>query len=72
MTVGQACIKLNSRQRDVVRLVLEGYSNKKIANTLNLSYGTVKNYMFNLMRLLSVNSRLEMAIKFREQGLAFE
>ncbi len=55
--------KLSARQKDVLELVLAGYSNKKIANTLKLSYGTVKNYMFNLMRLLNVNSRLELAVK---------
>ncbi len=59
-------LKLTTRQRDIVDLVLAGYSNKKIAQALNLSYGTVKNYMFDLMRLLAVNSRLEMATKIRE------
>jgi two-component system nitrate/nitrite response regulator NarL len=57
------CLKLTSRQRDVLDLVVAGYSNKKIAGTLELSYGTVKNYMFDLMRLLNVNSRLELAAK---------
>jgi DNA-binding NarL/FixJ family response regulator len=62
-------IRLTSRQRDVAKLVLAGYSNKKISYTLNLSYGTIKNYMFSLMRLLSVNSRLEMVLRIQEQGL---
>jgi two-component system nitrate/nitrite response regulator NarL len=62
-------IRLTSRQRDVAKLVLAGYSNKKISYTLNLSYGTIKNYMFGLMRLLSVNSRLEMVLRIQEQGL---
>lgn len=61
-------IKLTERQRDVLDLVLAGYSNKKIADTLNISYGTAKNYMFDLMRLVSTNSRLELAIKIRESN----
>lgn len=57
---------LTNRQRDLVDLLLIGCSNKVIASTLNLSYGTVKNYMFDLMRLLSVRSRLELVAKIRE------
>lgn len=60
--------KLTARQQEIVSLVLAGYSNKRIASALNLSYGTVKNYMFNLMKQLSVNSRLELAVKVRTSG----
>jgi DNA-binding NarL/FixJ family response regulator len=49
-----------------VDLLVTGYSNKEIARTLNLSYGTVKNYMFDLMRLLNARSRLELVAKIRE------
>ncbi len=59
-------VRLTARQRDLIRLIFAGYSNKKIAAALGLSYGTVKNYMFDLMRLLSVNSRLELTVKLRE------
>ncbi len=61
-------IKFTPRQRDIVDLLLIGYSNKKIACTLNLSSGTVKNYIFDLMRMTSVNSRLEMAMKIKDSG----
>lgn len=54
------------RQNDLADLLLRGHSNKEMAHYLNLSYGTVKNYMFALMRLTSVRSRLELAIKLRE------
>lgn len=56
------------RQKDVIDLLLAGYSNKKIANALNLSQGTVKNYMFDLMRIVQVSSRLELAIRLRSMG----
>ena len=55
---------LSERQRDVLTLVVKGYSNKKIAKSLGLTQGTIKNYMHILMRSLAVNSRLEMAVKF--------
>ncbi|HVK94113.1 MAG TPA: response regulator transcription factor [Noviherbaspirillum sp.] len=61
-------VKLTERQRDIIDLVLAGYSNKKIADTLNISCGTVKNYMFDLMRLFSVQSRLELAIKIQSSN----
>jgi two-component system nitrate/nitrite response regulator NarL len=56
-------VRLTARQKDIVQLVMAGYSNKRIANSLNLSYGTVKNYMFDLMRKFGVTSRLELAIR---------
>jgi two-component system nitrate/nitrite response regulator NarL len=65
-------IRLTGRQKDIVQLVMEGYSNKRIANALNLSYGTVKNYMFDLMRILGVKSRLELAIKCQENAHALQ
>jgi DNA-binding NarL/FixJ family response regulator len=56
-------VRLTSRQKDLVKLVLRGYSNKKIANTLGLTSGTVKNYLFSIMRLYCVSSRGEMIAK---------
>lgn len=62
-------ICLSPRQQTIVDLVLAGCSNKEIANRLNISYGTTKNYMFDLMRIFSVRSRLELANKiFMDQG----
>jgi DNA-binding NarL/FixJ family response regulator len=63
-----APLRFTPRQRDIVDLLLIGYSNKQIACTLNLSSGTVKNYIFDLMRMISVSSRLEMALKIRDSG----
>ncbi|NRR33504.1 response regulator transcription factor [Oxalobacteraceae bacterium] len=59
---------LTPRQSELAHMVLAGYSNKKIAQELDLSYGTVKNYMVELMRLLEVRSRLEMAMRLRQSG----
>ena len=59
------CLNITKRQKDIILLLLQGYSNKEIAYSLNLSYGTVKNYMFNLMQKMCVKSRLELAMKLR-------
>lgn len=63
-----APLRFTPRQRDILDLLLIGYSNKQIASALNLSCGTVKNYMFELMRITAVSSRLEMAMKIRDSG----
>jgi DNA-binding CsgD family transcriptional regulator len=49
--------KLNKREQDLVRLLLEDKSNKEIAQTLGLSIDTIKGYMKLLMRKLGVTSR---------------
>lgn len=66
---GRDAVRLTARQKDVVQLVMEGHSNKRIANALNLSYGTVKNYMFDLMRIFAVTSRLELAMRCKEDSI---
>lgn len=62
-------IRLTNRQRQIASLVAAGYSNKRIASTLSLSYGTVKNYMFDLMRLADVNSRIELLVKIQTEKI---
>lgn len=49
--------KLNNREQDMVRLILEDKSNKEIAYLLGLSLNTVKGYMKLLMRKVGVASR---------------
>ncbi|WP_426210234.1 response regulator transcription factor [Massilia sp. TWP1-3-3] len=65
---GEDGIRITPRQKDILDLVFAGYSNKQIASALQLTCGTVKNYMFDLMRLLNVSSRLELGAKLRRNG----
>jgi len=60
--------RLTNRERDVLDLVLSGYSNKKIADELGLSYGTVKNRIHDLLKEFSMNTRLELATSARSSG----
>ena len=53
-------VNLSPRERDVVNLVGQGYTNKYIACTLHISEGTVKKILYNSYRKLSVTSRVEM------------
>lgn len=52
---------LTEREQQTLELITRGMSNKLIARELGISDGTVKVYVKNLLRKLSVNSRLELA-----------
>lgn len=51
---------LTPRERDVVRLVADGFGNREVAEQLGLSAHTVKNYLFNVFDKLGVSSRAEL------------
>lgn len=54
---------LTTRERDVLRLAEEGMSNKDIGNRLNLSPGTVRNYLSEAASKLHASNRIE-AVRF--------
>lgn len=51
---------ISRRERDVVQSVVEGLSNREIAQRLELSEHTVKNYIFRIFDKLGVSSRVEL------------
>lgn len=52
---------LTSRERDVLILIAEGFSNQEIAEKLIIECGTVKNHVHNILKKLKVNNRHEAA-----------
>ena len=52
---------LTPRMQEIRALLQQGLSNKRIAQQLNISEGTVKNYMTEIFRLLSVSNRTQAA-----------
>ena len=50
---------LSERERDALRLAEEGLSNKDIARRLNLSPGTVRNYLSEAAAKLGASGRIE-------------
>lgn len=59
---------LTDRERDVLRLADEGRSNKEIARQLDLSPGTVRNYLSEASAKLFAASRIEAGRIAREKG----
>ncbi|UFW45925.1 MULTISPECIES: LuxR C-terminal-related transcriptional regulator [Bradyrhizobium] len=52
---------LTHRERQIVRLVSEGMSNKEIARALKVSPGTVKVHLYNIFQKLEVTNRTVLA-----------
>lgn len=60
---------LTEREKEVLQLLTKGMSNRSIAQTLNLTEGTIKIYVSNILKKLKVSGRTEAAIKAVELGL---
>ena len=53
--------KLTPREREITLLAAEGYTNRYIAEQLNISEGTVKKNLYNSYKKLRINSRFDAA-----------
>ncbi|TCS74093.1 LuxR family two component transcriptional regulator [Sulfuritortus calidifontis] len=61
--------RLTERQREVLRLLAGGRTNKQICRELNLSEGTVKVHLNAVYRVLGVANRIEAALLARRLNL---
>jgi DNA-binding NarL/FixJ family response regulator len=59
---------LTTREREVLHLICAGYSNKEIADLLDLAEGTVKNHVSNLLLKLDARDRTRAALKALQGG----
>ncbi|WP_067651233.1 LuxR family transcriptional regulator [Nocardia harenae] len=53
---------LTERERDVLRLIVDGLSNREVGSRLFLSPDTVKEYVSRILAKLEVTSRIEAAV----------
>lgn len=60
--------QLTLRETEILRLMTGGYSNREIASALQLSEGTVKNHVSNILGKLGVRDRTRAVLKAIEKG----
>ncbi|WP_111638299.1 response regulator transcription factor [Marinomonas shanghaiensis] len=53
-------MQLTNREQEVLRVLAEGKSNKKIASELNISHFTVRDHVSSLLRKKQVSSRQQL------------
>lgn len=54
---------LSAREKEVVTWLIEGLTNREIAQKLSISQHTVKNYIFKIFEKLGVSNRVELAFQ---------
>ena len=70
MPANDALAELTQREREIVRLIVEGASNKEVASSLNISERTVKGHLSNVFQKLGVADRLKLVLLVREGRVA--
>ena len=55
---------LTEREREILQLLSRGESNKAIAQTLSISYDTVKQHVRHILNKLNLSSRVKAAVLF--------
>jgi DNA-binding NarL/FixJ family response regulator len=61
---------LTPRELDVLRLLAEGYANKKIAGELGISERTARTHVSNILAKLGLSSRTQAALWAAREGVA--
>jgi two-component system nitrate/nitrite response regulator NarL len=64
--------QLTRREKEVLGLVVEGASNKDIADALIISESTVKNHLRNILEKLHVQNRVQAAVVAVREGLVWD
>jgi two-component system, NarL family, nitrate/nitrite response regulator NarL len=59
---------LAQREDEVASLVVEGMTNREIAQRLGIAEHTVSNYLFRIYEKLGISSRVELALYVLKQG----
>jgi DNA-binding NarL/FixJ family response regulator len=61
-SIPPSLVELTPREKEVLRLIANGASNREIAHTLYISEGTVKNHVTNILSRLNLRDRTQAAI----------
>ena len=60
---------LTEREREILRLLASGYSNREIARALLVVEGTVKNHVSSILAKMGVRDRTRAVLKAADRGL---
>jgi two-component system response regulator DegU len=60
---------LTKREREILRMVINGAPNKEIADSLGKSVRTVETHRFNIMKKIGVNNAIDMVNKAVKENL---
>ena len=60
---------LTQRETEILRLIVEGYTNRQIGQELNISIRTVEGHRANISDKLGLHSRVELVRYARQNGL---
>jgi DNA-binding NarL/FixJ family response regulator len=61
--------QLSPRQREILPLIMAGFSNQEISDTLSIALSTVKSHVTNLINALNCENRTHCAAEARRLGL---
>ncbi|MDP1675441.1 MAG: response regulator transcription factor [Bacteroidota bacterium] len=63
----KSAIRMTQREKEIIALIVEGMSNKQIAESLNIATFTVKSHVHNILEKLALHSRLQIAMHARNE-----
>lgn len=67
--IDQPIPDLTLREKEIIQLIAEGYSNPEVAKQLHLAPGTVRNYISEIFAKLEVSDRVQVAVKAIKLGI---
>ena len=62
-------VSLSKRERQVLRLLVEGRSNEKIGERLAMDAGTARNHVSHILTKMGVDNRVQAAVRAVREGL---
>lgn len=62
-------VELSKKEKEVLKLIADGYNNSQIANTLQINLGTAKFHVSNIMKKLEAENRTVAVKNAKESGL---
>ncbi len=60
--------RLTKRQKEIAKLVAEGYTNKKISQMLSISEKTIKSHLTTIFNKLGIQNRYQLLVIFQREG----